>query len=96
MVCGKCQKKLKQTELATPGVKRKSEMYYGSPSTSLGGGGSGAGGAGSATASKAKPTLGGTRISKVCLSFCFAVKSWENQIIGHESVSLLCTYREKG
>ncbi|KAL3444975.1 PDZ-binding protein [Aspergillus insuetus] len=64
MVCAKCQKKLKQTELATPGVKRKSEMYYGSPSTSLGGGGSGAGGAGSATVSKAKPTLGGTGISK--------------------------------
>ncbi|KAL2851590.1 PDZ-binding protein [Aspergillus pseudoustus] len=66
MVCSKCQKKLKQTELATPGVKRKSEMYYGSPSTTLGGGGSGAGGAGTATATagKAKPTLGGTGISK--------------------------------
>ncbi|KAL2829144.1 PDZ-binding protein [Aspergillus cavernicola] len=69
MVCAKCQKKLKQTELATPSVKRKNEMYYGSPSTSLGGGGgsSGAGaggGAGTATASKNKPTLGGTGISK--------------------------------
>jgi hypothetical protein len=31
MVCAKCQKTIKQTELATPGVKRKSEMYYGSP-----------------------------------------------------------------
>ncbi|KAL4916603.1 PDZ-binding protein [Aspergillus aurantiobrunneus] len=66
MVCAKCQKKLKSTELATPGVKRKSEMYYGSPSTSLGGGGSSSGGAGAstATASKAKPTLGNTGVSK--------------------------------
>lgn len=31
MVCAKCQKTIKQTELATPGVKRRSEMYYGSP-----------------------------------------------------------------
>jgi hypothetical protein len=31
MVCAKCQKTLKQTELATPAVKRKNEMYYGSP-----------------------------------------------------------------
>jgi hypothetical protein len=31
MVCAKCQKTIKQTELATPGVKRKNEMYYGSP-----------------------------------------------------------------
>ncbi|KAL4883470.1 hypothetical protein BJY04DRAFT_216290 [Aspergillus karnatakaensis] len=67
MVCAKCQRKLKQTELATPGVKRKSEMYYGSPSTSSGAGagsGSGSGGVGTASASKSKPTLGGTGISK--------------------------------
>ena len=31
MVCAKCQKTITQTELATPGVKRKNEMYYGSP-----------------------------------------------------------------
>ncbi|QUC19297.1 uncharacterized protein UV8b_03538 [Ustilaginoidea virens] len=30
MVCGKCQK-LPKTTLATPDVKKKSEMYYGSP-----------------------------------------------------------------
>ncbi|PWY87029.1 cript family protein [Aspergillus sclerotioniger CBS 115572] len=48
MVCAKCQKKLKQTELATPGVKRKAEMYYGSPSTSGGG----------------KATLGSTGVGK--------------------------------
>lgn len=61
MVCTKCQKKLKATELATPGVKRKNEMYYGSPSTTLGGG--------SASASaKGKPTLGATGVGKVCSS----------------------------
>ncbi|KAI9930472.1 hypothetical protein ASPWEDRAFT_106882 [Aspergillus wentii DTO 134E9] len=54
MVCSKCQKKLKSTELATPGVKRKSEMYYGSPSTTLGGGGE----------SSKKATLGSTGIGK--------------------------------
>ena len=60
MVCSKCQKKLQSTELATPGVKRKNDMYYGSPSSSLGGGDKG----------KAKPTLGATGIGKVCyLSF---------------------------
>lgn len=62
MVCAKCQKKLKRTELATPGVKRKSEMYYGSPSSTLGGGGDAkanrAGAGGSAT-------LGNTGVSKV-------------------------------
>lgn len=30
MVCAKCQKQLKSTALATPAVKKKSEMYYGS------------------------------------------------------------------
>lgn len=63
MVCAKCQKKLKATELATPGVKRKNEMYLGSPSTTLGGGSS----AGSAASTKGKPTLGATGVGKVCL-----------------------------
>lgn len=54
MVCSKCQKKLKSTELATPGVKSKNDMYYGSPSTTLGGG------------SKGKSTLGATGVGKVC------------------------------
>jgi hypothetical protein len=57
MVCAKCQKKLQKTELATPGVKRKTDMYYGSPSTTLGGGGGDA-------ATKSKPTLGNTGVSK--------------------------------
>ncbi|EOO02737.1 putative cript family protein [Phaeoacremonium minimum UCRPA7] len=34
MVCNKCQKLGKGTTLATPGVKKKSEMYYGSPASS--------------------------------------------------------------
>ena len=55
MVCSKCQKKLKSTELATPGVKRKSEMYHGSPAATVGGGDS-----------KGKATLGSTGVGKVC------------------------------
>lgn len=31
MVCAKCQTKLKRTELATPSVKQKNEIYHGSP-----------------------------------------------------------------
>ena len=31
MVCAKCQRSLQKTTLATPGVKRKSDLYYGSP-----------------------------------------------------------------
>lgn len=54
MVCGKCQKKLKATELATPGVKSKNDMYYGSPSGTLGGG-----------PAKGKATLGSTGVGKV-------------------------------
>ncbi|KAL1961164.1 hypothetical protein VTO42DRAFT_3109 [Malbranchea cinnamomea] len=54
MVCAKCQRKLKQTELATPAVKRKTDMYYGSPSTTLGG----------SERKKPSPTLGNTGISK--------------------------------
>ncbi|TVY38353.1 hypothetical protein LOCC1_G006177 [Lachnellula occidentalis] len=34
MVCGKCQKLSKSTVLATPGVKKKNDMYYGSPAGS--------------------------------------------------------------
>ena len=34
MVCTKCQKLVKGTTLATPDVKKKSEMYYGSSATS--------------------------------------------------------------
>lgn len=39
MVCAKCSKALKKTSLATPDVKRKNELYHGSPaSTSTGAG----------------------------------------------------------
>ncbi|POR34040.1 Uncharacterized protein TPAR_05747 [Tolypocladium paradoxum] len=34
MVCAKCQKLIKGTTLATPEVKKKSEMYYGSSASS--------------------------------------------------------------
>lgn len=34
MVCAKCQKLSKGTTLATPRVKKKSEMYLGSPAAS--------------------------------------------------------------
>ncbi|KAL8350308.1 hypothetical protein RB598_005566 [Gaeumannomyces tritici] len=50
MVCAKCQK-LSKTTLATPGVKKKSEMYYGSPASS-------------SSASKSSATLGQTGVSK--------------------------------
>ena len=33
MVCAKCEKSQKKTELATPGVKRKNELYFGSPAS---------------------------------------------------------------
>ncbi len=33
MVCTRCQKLQKKTELATPSVKRKSDIYYGSSTT---------------------------------------------------------------
>lgn len=36
MVCSKCQKLTKKTTLATPEVKKKSEIYHGSSATSKG------------------------------------------------------------
>lgn len=56
MVCTKCQKLQKKTELATPGVKRKNEMYYGSPASSTTSAGD---------KSKASATAGVTGIGKV-------------------------------
>lgn len=52
MVCAKCQK-LQKTSLATPGVKRKNDMYYGSPT------------AGGGDKSKSSATQGPTGIGKV-------------------------------
>ena len=56
MVCAKCQKVQKKTELATPAVKRKNDMYYGSPASSA------ASGSGKI---KTSATLGNTSIGKV-------------------------------
>lgn len=49
MVCAKCQK-LNKTTLVTPGVKKKSEMYYGSPASS--------------SSDRKSATLGQTGVSK--------------------------------
>ena len=56
MVCAKCQKLSKSTTLATPGVKKKSELYYGSPAGS------------SKSGDKKSATLGATGVGKVSLS----------------------------
>ncbi|MCJ1298732.1 hypothetical protein MMC08_001522 [Hypocenomyce scalaris] len=55
MVCAKCQKLSKKTELATPGVKRKNDMYYGSPATTS---------AGSSDKSKTSATLGNNGVEQ--------------------------------
>ena len=75
MVCSKCAKKLAKTELATPAVKRRTDMYYGSPSTSFGGGSS-------SKSAKPSPTLGNTGVSKVSVHFpvlcsCVVSISWD-------------------
>ncbi|EAU29550.1 conserved hypothetical protein [Aspergillus terreus NIH2624] len=88
MVCAKCQKKLKSTELATPGVKRKSEMYYGSPATSVGGG--------SAGGESKKSTLGNTGIGKVVPPSVMAYV-WLNPYAAYASSCDLCkTKTEQG
>ena len=55
MVCAKCQKQSKGTTLVTPGVKKKSEMYFGSPASSS---------AAAAGGNKKSATLGQTGVSK--------------------------------
>lgn len=62
MVCAKCSK-LSKTTLATPGVKKKSEMYYGSAASS------------SSTGDKKSATLGQTGVSKVSDSCTSDTKS---------------------
>ncbi|KAL8728649.1 MAG: hypothetical protein Q9181_005278 [Wetmoreana brouardii] len=52
MVCAKCQKQLKTTALATPAVKKKTEIYYGSPAGSTG------------KVGKSSATSGSTGVSK--------------------------------
>src|SRR5947209_7474177 len=56
MVCAKCQK-FQKTTLVTPGVKRKADIYYGSPAFSKSGDRDG----------KVSATLGQTGIGKVRL-----------------------------
>jgi hypothetical protein len=58
MVCGKCQKLAKSTTLATPGVKKKNDMYYGSPAGSSSSSKSG-------DKTKTSATLGNNGIGKV-------------------------------
>jgi hypothetical protein len=65
MVCAKCQKLSKSTTLATPGVKKRTEMYYGSPA------GSGAKGG---DKSKTSATLGQNGIGKVSTLWMQAAK----------------------
>lgn len=55
MVCAKCQK-LNKTTLATPGVKKKAEMYYGSAASTS-----------SSSGAKKSATLGQTGITKVSI-----------------------------
>jgi hypothetical protein len=56
MVCAKCQKLSKSTALATPGVKKKNDMYYGSPAGSI---------SKSGDKTKTSATLGQNGIGKV-------------------------------
>ncbi|MCJ1357216.1 MAG: hypothetical protein MMC33_007212 [Icmadophila ericetorum] len=81
MVCAKCQKLLAKTELATPGVKRKSEMYYGSPASS------------STDKSKTSATLGKTGIGKSKL----LSKGAKNPYAAYSSTCTTCkTKTEQG
>jgi hypothetical protein len=56
MVCAKCQKLSKSTALATPGVKKKNDMYFGSPAGSS---------SKSGDKTKTSATLGSNGIGKV-------------------------------
>lgn len=61
MVCAKCQKLSKKTELATPSVKRKNDLYYGSPASTS---------ARSSDKSKTSATLGNNGVGKVSYPKC--------------------------
>lgn len=65
MVCAKCQKLSKGTTLATPAVKKKSEMYYGSPASS-------------SSSSRPSATLGQTGVTKVRRPFTTTLLSQSN------------------
>ncbi|KAL1869074.1 hypothetical protein VTK73DRAFT_3382 [Phialemonium thermophilum] len=74
MVCNKCQK-LSKTTLVTPGVKKKSDMYYGSPASSS-----------SSAGDKKSATLGQTGIAKSKL----LSKSAKNQFAQYSSSCVRC------
>jgi len=78
MVCAKCQKVLAKTELATPGVKRKNDIYYGSPTAAASTSGSGK--------SKTSATLGNAGISKSKL----LSKSAKNPYAAYSSTCKTC------
>ncbi|EGS20634.1 uncharacterized protein CTHT_0024680 [Thermochaetoides thermophila DSM 1495] len=73
MVCAKCQR-LHKTVLATPEVKKKTEMYYGSPASS------------SSSTDKQKATLGQAGISKSKL----LSKAAKNPFAQYSSSCLRC------
>lgn len=65
MVCAKCQKLSKETTLATPRVKKKSEMYLGSPASS-------------STSTSTSATTGQNGVGKVrCFSLSLLVQPCE-------------------
>lgn len=68
MVCAKCQKLSKGTTLATPDVKKKSEMYYGSSA----GTGSSSKGAGTKSATLGQNGIGKVRRRRVRILCCDA------------------------
>ncbi|CAF9938682.1 MAG: hypothetical protein HETSPECPRED_001153 [Heterodermia speciosa] len=76
MVCSKCQK-LQKTTLATPGVKRKNDMYYGSPTV------------GGSNKSKTSATQGSTGIGKSKL----LSKSAKNPYAAYSSSCATCKTR---
>lgn len=68
MVCSKCQKLTKKTALATPDVKKKSEIYHGSSAASKG-------------AEKGGTTLASSGISKVRTAQLIRMRTgaWSNR-----------------
>ena len=72
MVCGKCQRLSKATMLATPGVKKKSEIYFGSSTSSSS--------SKSGDKTKASATLGNNGIGKVGCLFLSSPQTYANTL----------------
>jgi hypothetical protein len=86
MVCTKCQKLSKGTTLATPGVKKKSEIYLGSPASSSSTTKSG-------DKTKTSATLGNNGIGKVSTVFQILIDdadSWIEQTTIKKRSKSLC------